>query len=558
MLGAREKITKDTRIDYSLFIALSGLTFLLIFSIIILASVPPISKDALVHHLAVPKLYLKQGGIYEIPSMVFSYYPMNLDLLYLVPLYFGNDIIPKFIHFTFALLTAWLIFNYLRRRINIVYALLGAVFFLSIPIVVKLSITVYVDLGLIFFSTASLLLLLRWIESGFRFKFLIISAICCGLAMGTKYNGLITLFLLTLFVPFLYSRYSQGIKPCLFEAVGYGILFLFIALLFFSPWMIKNYFWTNNPIFPLYAHWFNPQNAIDRQTIGLFAYRKIFYHETWWQMALLPVRIFFQGQDGNPQYFDGKLNPFLLLLPFFSFYQIRRDPKVIRNEKRIMLAFSALFFAFAFFSSDVRIRYISPIIPPLVILSIFGIEKMVSTVSGVYSGTVKGIALAIVFLLVSFSLYINGGYIVSQFRYLDPFSYIDGSLSRDNYLDKYRFEYPTIRYINENLPEDARILFIYLGNRGYYCDREYIFDMNNSRSTLLQLTRRSNDPETIFLRLKGMGITHLLIRYDIFDKWVKAKFAPEDKEILKAFLEKYAKMLFSKWGYGISRLENFD
>jgi hypothetical protein len=557
-LKAREKITRDTRIDYSLFIVLSGLTFLLIFSIIILASVPPISKDALVHHLAVPKLYLKHGGIHEIPSMVFSYYPMNLDLLYLVPLYFGNDIIPKFIHFSFALLTAWLIFNYLKRRTNIVYALIGAIFFLSIPIIVKLSITVYVDLGLIFFSTASLLLLLRWIESGFRIKFLIISAICCGLAMGTKYNGLITLFLLTLFVPFLYSRYSQGIKPCLFEAAGYGILFLFVALLFFSPWMIKNYFWTNNPIFPLYAHWFNPQNAIDRQTIGLFAYRRIFYHETWWQMVLLPVRIFFQGQDGNPQYFDGKLNPFLLLFPFFSFYQIRRNLKVIRNEKKIMLIFSALFFAFAFFSSSLRIRYISPIIPPLVILSIFGIEKMVSIVSRVYSGTVKGIALAIVFLLVSFSLYINGGYIVSQFRYLDPFSYIDGSLSRDEYIDKYRFEYPTIRYINENLPEDARILFIYLGNRGYYCDIEYIFDMNNNRSTLLQLTRRSNDPETIFLRLKGMGITHLLIRYDIFDKWVKAKFAPEDKEILKAFLEKYAKMLFSKWGYGVSRLENFD
>jgi len=557
-LKAREKITRDTRIDYSLFIVLSGLTFLLIFSIIILASVPPISKDALVHHLAVPKLYLKHGGIYEIPSLVFSYYPINLDLLYLVPLYFANDIIPKFIHFSFALLTAWLIFNYLKRKINTIYGLLGVIFFLSIPIIVKLSITVYVDLGLIFFSTASLLLLLRWIESGFRIKFLIISAICCGLAMGTKYNGLITLFLLTLFVPFLYSRYSQGIKPCLFEAVGYAILFLLVALLFFSPWMIKNYFWTNNPIFPLYDHWFNPQDAINRQTVGLFAYRRIFYHETWWQMALLPVRIFFQGQDGNPQYFDGKLNPFLLLLPFFSFYQIRRDHKVIRSEKKIILTFGALFFAFAFFSSSLRIRYISPIIPPLVILSIFGIEKMVSIVSRVYSGTVKGIALPIIFLLVSFLLYINGGYIVSQFRYVEPFSYLDGSLNRDNYLDKYRFEYPTMRYINENLPEDARILFIYLGNRGYYCDREYVFDMNNNRSTLLQLTRRSNDPETIFLRLKGMGITHLLIRYDIFDKWVKAKFAPEDKEILKAFLEKYAKMLFSKWGYGVSRLENFD
>jgi len=135
---------------------------------------------------------------------------MNLDLVYLIPLYFGNDIIPKFIHFSFALLTAWLVFNYLKRRINAFYALLGVIFFLSIPIIVKLSITVYVDLGLIFFSTASLLLLFKWIEKDFQLKFLVLSAISCGLAMGTKYNGLDHLFYLNTFCPFfLFKIYER-------------------------------------------------------------------------------------------------------------------------------------------------------------------------------------------------------------------------------------------------------------------------------------------------------------------------------------------------------------
>ena len=73
---------------------------------VLLGSVPPVDRDALTHHLAVPKLYLKQGGMVEIPWVPFSYYPMNLDLLYLVPLYFGHDIAAKYIHFGFALLTA--------------------------------------------------------------------------------------------------------------------------------------------------------------------------------------------------------------------------------------------------------------------------------------------------------------------------------------------------------------------------------------------------------------------------------------------------------------------
>ena len=169
-------------------VSLVGLLVILMVCIVFLACVPPVSRDALVHHLAVPKLYLKHGGMYEMPSMIFSYYPMNLDLLYLVPMYFGNDIVPKFIHFSFALLAAWLIYQYLKRRTSITYALLGVVFFLSIPIIIKLSITVYVDLGLVFFSTASLLLLLKWLERGFRLRILLFSALFCGLVAGTKYR----------------------------------------------------------------------------------------------------------------------------------------------------------------------------------------------------------------------------------------------------------------------------------------------------------------------------------------------------------------------------------
>ena len=92
---------------------LAGLIAVLAGCIVILASVPPVDRDALTHHLAVPKLYLKHGGMVEIPSVPFSYYPMNLDLLYLIPLYFGYDIVPKYIHFAFALLTAWMIYGYI-------------------------------------------------------------------------------------------------------------------------------------------------------------------------------------------------------------------------------------------------------------------------------------------------------------------------------------------------------------------------------------------------------------------------------------------------------------
>ncbi len=132
-------------------IILIGFLALLILSILVLAYVPPVSRDALIHHLAVPKHYLKQGGIHEIPAVISSYYPMNLDLLYMLALYLGNDILAKYIHFSFALLTAGLIYAYLKRRLHSGYGFFGALLFLSLPVIVKLSITVYVDLGLVFF-----------------------------------------------------------------------------------------------------------------------------------------------------------------------------------------------------------------------------------------------------------------------------------------------------------------------------------------------------------------------------------------------------------------------
>jgi hypothetical protein len=321
--------------------------------------------------------------------------------------------------------------------------------------------------------------------------------------------------------------------------------------------MIRNYLWTNNPIFPLYDQFFNPQNAIKTQTVDLFTFRSSVYHETWWQMALLPVRVFFQGQDGNPQYFDGKLNPFLILLPLCAFFQMKKDDPVIRNEKKILLTFAGLFFATAFFTSDMRIRYISPIIPPLVILSIFGFRKMVEVSSEWHSRYLRKVGIGVILLALAFSLWLNGSYILGQYKYVDPFSYLSGTLSRDQYIDKYRPEYPVLRYINRNLNPHDKILFVFMGNRGYYCDREYVFDMHRNRSMLNNIVMSSSQTKDILKGLQENGITHMLIRYDIFDRWVKDEdnFTIRDQELLGRFFKRYVELLYFKWGYGVSRLE---
>jgi len=172
---------------------LLGTTIVVFFcSEIILNLTPPISRDALIHHLAIPKLWLRHGGFYETPWANYSYYPMNINLLYLVCLYFKNDIAPKFIHLAFGLGTGWLIYLYLKQRFDRNWALLGMVIFITTPIVIWLATSAYIDLGMTFFTTASVLAFVRWRDSEYKqFKWLFISSFCMGIAIGSKYNALI-------------------------------------------------------------------------------------------------------------------------------------------------------------------------------------------------------------------------------------------------------------------------------------------------------------------------------------------------------------------------------
>ena len=233
-----------------LFVTILCIAILLLLSIeFILNLTPPIARDALIHHLAIPKLWLKNGGFYEIKWADFSYYPMNVDLLYIIPLYFNKDFLANFIHMSFGIGTALLIYNYLNNKISRIAGLLGILIFLSTPIVVRLSTQAYVDLGLAFFTTASILAFIRYRDGEFKeFKWLFLSSVAMGLALGTKYNALIAWVFLSLAIVFVYSR-DTGRQ---WEAIRYGLVFFLISLFVFSPWLIKNIILTGNPLYPLF------------------------------------------------------------------------------------------------------------------------------------------------------------------------------------------------------------------------------------------------------------------------------------------------------------------
>ncbi|MFQ5903024.1 MAG: phospholipid carrier-dependent glycosyltransferase, partial [Candidatus Binatia bacterium] len=235
------------------------LLILLVLSVeVVLGLVPPTARDELTHHLAVPRLYVKAGRILEIPFAPYSYYPGLVDMLYTPFIKWGWDSVPKLIHGLFGFLTGLLLYAYLARRLSPVYGLLGLFFFIFTPAILRLSNWAYVDLGLIFYSTASLLCLLQWKEAIETKRWLVLAGLSAGFALAIKPNGLLVFFLLFLFLTFLLGRERER---SLREIVSLIFLFLILAFIPFSPWALKNLIQTGNPLFPLLAGFFGGRSG---------------------------------------------------------------------------------------------------------------------------------------------------------------------------------------------------------------------------------------------------------------------------------------------------------
>ncbi|HXV84117.1 MAG TPA: phospholipid carrier-dependent glycosyltransferase [Candidatus Binatia bacterium] len=514
--------------------------FVILIAEILLSLVPPTARDELTHHLAIPRLYAREGRIIEVPMAPYSYYPMLLDMLYTPWVYWGQDSIPKLIHGLFAFLTGLSLYAYLSRRMNGVYGLLGFFFFISVPSVLRLSHWAYVDLGVTFYATASLLSLLRWSEEKSSTQWLFLAALAAGFAVATKPNGFVAWLLLFFLTVWVSARETEKEFGRVFSQC---LLFAVVGALPFLPWLAKNWFQTGNPFFPFLAGFFPTKTGVTGGSaiyvsLGIFAKRELLYGESWWQIVALPLRLFFFGRDDDPQYFDGVLGPSLILLLPFAF-----KGKWI-EEKKLLMAFALLFLFYALFLVDLRARYVLPIVPPLVVLlthSVFNIYLRIKHPVYLFA------------LLLLFAAF-NGYYL---WRYLEdarPLGYLTGQESRAAYLTRALPEYPAFQYINGQLSPAAKIYLLFVGRRGYYCERDYFHDGGELPGFLLGAIRSAKEPAAIARQFKTKHLTHLLVRDELLLRFLSDNLDPAQQRLWDAFVAQHLKNLFRARGYSVLQL----
>jgi 4-amino-4-deoxy-L-arabinose transferase-like glycosyltransferase len=419
---------------------------------------------------------------------------------------------------------------------NAVYGLLGFFFFISVPAVLRLSHWAYVDLGVTFYATASLLCLLRWREEKNGGRWLLLAALSAGFAVAAKPNGLVAWLLLFFLLVWVSVRETeQGWEKILSRCV----LFALVGALPFLPWLAKNWLQTGNPFFPLLASFFPAKAGESGSAIyvslGVFAKRDLLYGESWWQIAALPLRLFFFGRDDNPQYFDGVLSPVLILLLPWAF-----KGKWL-EEKKLLTGFALLYLLYALFLVDLRVRYVLPIVPPMVILLIYGVFNAYLRIKQpVY----------LIAVLLCFAA-LHGYYLWRYVQDADPLGYLTGRESRAVYLTRVLPEYAAFQYVNRTLSPKAKIYLLFIGRRGYHCERDYFHDGGELPGFLLGAIRSAKEPAEIARQFKTKHLTHLLVRDELLLRFLGDNLDPAQQRLWDAFVVHHLKSLFSARGYSV-------
>ena len=474
---------------------------------------PPVNYDSLAYHLAVPKIYAGEHRILYIPHNVYANFPMTMEFLYLFSLLLYGDTLAKLTHFSMGILTILAIYSFSKKQFDRKTAFTASLIFYNIPFVGLLSGWAFNDLMLTLYEFLAIIALLNWLlpftrllphhqpEAGDRSQqqsWLIVSAIFCGLSISTKYPALLFLLPFSLIAIAInpplspFTKGGRGIGAlCPFTKVGRRIgLFFLISLLVASPWFIKNIVYTHNPVYPFFHNFFHKLSAHPGdETFDVQRFMK--HHRP--QDFSVGNTLSLLWKTGM----DKKIGPaFILFLPLIILV------RPIKPVIKLLLIYCGVYFLLWSFFTHQDTRFLIPVFPALSIASAYTIRKF----------TWKSKFLTIVtHLVILFVCLFNLSWMPLTIGKYDLLKVAVGIENRDEFLMNSPFyQYPAFYYINSELPEDAKILFIG-ENQTYYCNREFVSNSPFDTNIIVEIANNSSSEKDIRDKLKSLGITHILV-----------------------------------------------
>lgn len=205
----------------------------------------------------------------------------------------------------------------------------------------------------------------------------------------------------------------------------------------------------------------------------------------------------------------------------------------------------------AFFLTAKQVRYMLPVLPFLSIIAVVGIKDFLDKleertfISSLRFGEkIKSMAGVFVFTTVAILLIFNLVYLKCRTNDIKPFSYVMGKETREAFLKRQLLHYDAVQFINDYLPMEAKIFTMFLGRRGYYLDRDYKNEPSFGMNTIRQMINNSSSEEKFVRFVRSMGVTHILMRTDLVDKYLKDNFSEDNINRFLTLEKKYWKKIY--------------
>jgi hypothetical protein len=497
--------------------------FVVVILLISLLSVftPRISWDGATYHLYAPRVYIENRGFCLISRNICSNMPFNIEMLYMLALLAKDYILAKLIHFAFSVLLIFAISSFCSRFLSARCASLSCLVFVTNPVVTFEMSICYIDIALAFYSFCALYSFILWTELKEK-RWLWVSAIFCGTALGVKYTAFFFLLVLAIGigVELVFVQRERMVRMVKDVAI-----FSAISLTLLSPWLIKNIILVKNPVYPLLYNIFGGVEWCREFSVG---WKNFFYSigmgRELLDYLLLPFRMVVMGNMGHSR-FDGTVNPlYLIFVPLLPFCKLN---KVILY----LLGYSLLFLCFWALTTQ-QMRFFIPALPALSMMTAHSIDGLSKVAKKDWAWYV------LLVFVIAVSAFCELPHAKKVLK--DDLSVLLGTESKDAYLTRTHQPYAMFCYINRELPEDSKLLFIW-ENRGFFCKRDYISDTLFEVSWIMKAAREGGVDGFKNL-LTEMGITHILVNCGLQSLFCRER----GMEVVEQFLAKYCRKLYSK------------
>ncbi|MDR3707458.1 MAG: glycosyltransferase family 39 protein [Capsulimonadaceae bacterium] len=440
----------------------------------------PMEWDSMSYHLSDPAIHVEHHRIIPLPWESHSNFAFTMEMLYSIGLMAHSIPLAKLFHFSMAVIAAAGVWAIGRRTLDAETGALAALLLVSMPLVFWEAGTAYVDLAAIAYAVLGFLALTIAVKQD-NPRWLALMAVMLGCMLSIKATSIFTIVAYSAAAALWLASRGVGddsrwnVPAGLKGAVAIGAAALVIG----SPWYIKSWVVTGNPVYPFAYGLFGGRHW-DAANARLYTSNQVNFGVGHadpktkmpigvdllmapWNLTMftMPGHIPPASSKPNP-FYDipttmASLSPMLLAALFLPGFRRTRAPLVIRASLWLSLA---LLIPWAF--SSQQERYLMPILPLLSLVSAdclltFGREKMMAARA---LEALFGLSLA-------FSLFAGQ----QAISFEAPVAL--GHITRDAFLERNFPAYQAFEYLNAQ-PHGSGVV-LYGEPLGLYCEQPYMW-----------------------------------------------------------------------------------